>query len=114
MLVLLLVGAPAAASADSCAKFKDADAYNNCLAASGPLFHQGHFTKAPPAVGAKASPPDGAGAPSADNASNAKVWRGRRRPAASPGKHRRRHAAPRKHGRQATHGRVRIEIYPGR
>jgi len=45
---LFFVGAQAAsAAADPCAKFSDADAYNNCLARSGPLAGEHKVTRAP-------------------------------------------------------------------
>ncbi|HUO54617.1 MAG TPA: hypothetical protein VMU18_07745 [Rhodoblastus sp.] len=102
-LVALFAGAPAAlaASADPCAKFKEADAYNNCLARSGPLFHEGHFSRPPPAA-------DGAEAVSARDAPKAEVRRGKRRRDAGPSRRHRRHSA------SGSHGRVRLEIYPGR
>jgi hypothetical protein len=47
-LLLLLCGAGAAvAASDPCAKYADADAYNYCLAASGPAAHARHFTGGP-------------------------------------------------------------------
>jgi hypothetical protein len=86
MLAFLVAGQSTAwAAGDSCARFKDADAYNSCLAASGPAFHEGRFTQTPRAesVGKKAR-------------------HGRT--------HRR--AASGKWGRHS-HGRTRIKIYPG-
>jgi hypothetical protein len=45
---LLLAGARAAsAAADPCGKFSDADAYNNCLASSGPLAGEHKLTRVP-------------------------------------------------------------------
>jgi hypothetical protein len=47
--VLFFAGAQAAsAAADPCAKFLDADAYNNCLARSGPLAGEQNLTRALP------------------------------------------------------------------
>lgn len=85
---LLLVAAPLSvmAAGDPCARFKDADAYNSCLANSGPLFHEGRFRQAPRAGSA-----------------HQKARRGRTH-------HK---AASRKGGGRHSHGRVRIKIYPG-
>ena len=47
--LLFFAGAQAAsAAADPCAKFSDADAYNNCLARSGPLAGEHKVIHAPP------------------------------------------------------------------
>lgn len=89
--VFLLVGSPpASAAGDPCARFKDADAYNSCLAASGPAFHEGRFKAAPKADG----PP---------GATHAKGRRGRTR----------RGSPLKTSGGRHSHGRVRIMIYPG-
>jgi hypothetical protein len=49
VFVLFFAGAQAAsAAADPCAKFSDADAYNNCLARSGPLAGEHKVMHAPP------------------------------------------------------------------
>jgi hypothetical protein len=46
---LYFAGAQAAsAAADPCAKFSDADAYNNCLARSGPMADEHKVTRAAP------------------------------------------------------------------
>jgi hypothetical protein len=89
---LLLAAAPlgAGAAGDPCARFKDADAYNSCLAASGPAFREGRFKTAPKADGAP-------------RAAHAKGRRGRSR----------RGSASKTSGGRHSHGRVRIMIYPG-
>jgi hypothetical protein len=47
--VLMIAGAQAAsAGSDPCAKFSDADAYNNCLAGFGPVAGQHELSRAPP------------------------------------------------------------------
>ncbi|WP_298422656.1 hypothetical protein [Rhodoblastus sp.] len=86
-ILLFLAGSVAAwAAGDHCEKIKDADAYNACLATSGPAFHEGRFT----------------GAPRTDTAP--KIPRERRRRA----------EAPKRNAKRPAHGRVRIEIYPGK
>jgi hypothetical protein len=48
VFVLFFAGAQVAlAAADPCAKFSDADAYNNCLARSGPLAGEHKVMHAP-------------------------------------------------------------------
>ena len=54
---LFFAGAQAAsAAADPCAKFADADAYNNCLALSGPLAGDHKLARAPPEEAHPAAP----------------------------------------------------------
>jgi hypothetical protein len=54
---LFFAGAQAAsAAADPCGKFSDADAYNNCLARSGPLAGEHNLTRAPPEEKHRAAP----------------------------------------------------------
>ncbi|MGO8737470.1 hypothetical protein [Rhodoblastus sp.] len=84
LLLLAAASLSALAAGDPCAKIKDADAYNSCLAASGPVFHEGRFKPAP-------------------QAAREKHRRGRSYRA----------AASRKGGRRHSHGRVRITIDPG-
>lgn len=48
VLLMLVVGPQAAlAGADPCEKFKDADAYNACLASHGPAVGEQRITRAP-------------------------------------------------------------------
>jgi hypothetical protein len=48
VLLALFAGAPAASAApDPCAKYSDADAYNNCLAGFGPVAAPHKVTRAP-------------------------------------------------------------------
>jgi len=47
LLVLLFWKGFATAASDPCAKFSDADAYNYCLAGSGPLAHHRSSSRAP-------------------------------------------------------------------
>jgi hypothetical protein len=55
--VLFFAGAQAAsAAADPCAKFSDADAYNNCLALSGPLAGDHKFSHAGPEQARSSAP----------------------------------------------------------
>jgi hypothetical protein len=55
--VLFFAGAQAAsAAADPCAKFSDADAYNNCLARSGPLAGEHKLSHAAPQQAHSVSP----------------------------------------------------------
>ena len=88
LALLLLAAAPLSvmAAGDPCAKFKDADAYNSCLASSGPVFHEGRFKQGPRA---------------GDAPQKARHGRTHRK------------ARSRKGGGRHSHGRVRIKIYPG-
>ena len=47
LLTLLAFPQAARAGVDPCEKFKDADAYNNCLASHGPAVGEHRITRAP-------------------------------------------------------------------